>query len=101
VKDADDVLRDMVDKGEGRIGIREVLQCIMGQFGGPLGFSEKLFLDFEASKPGSANRIRIESDILRALQAFGEPDDDDDDIGALAAEAKQLMQEAQGDDADA
>lgn len=97
MKDADDVLGGMAAKSGGRIGIREVLTCVMSEFGGPEGFAHEVFLDFEANNVGSANRIRIESDILRAIQNYGEPDDDDDDLGALEATAKQLLEQSQDD----
>jgi len=81
------------------IGIGEVLRCLMAEFGGPVGFAKEVKTDFDANKNGSANRIRIESDILRSLQNFGADDDEgSDDIEDVENQVRQLLAEEAHDD---
>ncbi len=95
-----DTLNDLADATT-PIGIGEVLRCIMTEFGGPAGFAKELKADFDGNQEGSANRIRIESDILRSLQNFGADDDEgSDDIEHLENVHKELMA-AEARDADA
>ena len=95
-----DTLNDLTEATTA-IGIAEVLRCIMTEFKGPAGFAKELKLDFDKNNKGSANRIRIETAIIAALQKLDAGDDDgDDDIEHLETVARQLMA-AETDDADA
>jgi hypothetical protein len=98
MSEAEDLIDVMGDPGASQVSIAEVLRCVMHEFGGAAGFAKQLKLDFQENNAGSANRIRIESDILKALQHHGEPEDDGGDIKDLEAQARQLMQRDDGND---
>lgn len=72
----------------------KVLREIMGQMGGPKGFAKEVKRDFDAVDPGHTARIRIEADLLRSLQAYGEAPppgkiEPEDEIAELKAAIRQ------------
>lgn len=79
--------------GNANLGMQSLLTAIMKQFGGPAGFAQAVKTDYDANPEGSANRVRIGTAILGAVQKHGAEDGDGeaDDERALEAEAQRLL----------
>lgn len=89
---APNIMADLADATESRLSVGTVLRELFTAFGGPKGFAEQMKLDFDSCEPGHSNRIRIESDIMRALGNYdGDVDDLPADIEQLEAIARAEM----------
>ncbi len=89
---AQDLLEDLADATDSQVSIAKTLSCLMEEFGGPAGFAHEVKLVYDDPETGSASRVRILSDTMRAMQAHGEPDDPDEDIEDMERTAASLMQ---------
>lgn len=93
--EADAVLGNLADAAETKLSLGRVLRSLFLEFGGPTGFAQTVKLDFDALDPGAATRVKIETDMIRALGSFdGEVDELPADRESLVALAHQLMERA-------
>ncbi len=93
-QESGDTIRDLLDPSAASLSLKEVLQCVMLEWGGPAGLARGLKLDYDSNPAGSSNRIRITSDIVRGLQQVDSTDEDEAvDVEDLKALAKQIMEE--------
>lgn len=97
-----DWLKELSQKAEARVDLGAVVHGLMVAFDGPVGFARQIKLDFDANAAGSANRIKIEMQIMGLLQNF-QPEDEDydeDEMEAMARKVQEAMdrkrQEANG-----
>jgi len=81
-----DWLKELSQRADARADLGAVVHGLMVAFGGPIGFARQIKLDFDENSAGSANRIKIEMQILSLLQNYT-PDDEpyeDEDLEAMA-----------------
>lgn len=92
VPEADALLANLADATDSKISVGAVLRELFRVFKGPKGFAEEIKLDFDTCPIGHANRIRIESDIMRTLSNYdGEVDDLPDDAETLEAMVREQL----------
>lgn len=85
-------MTDLADVAESKISLGIALREIIRAFGGLREFAENVKLDFDSCPPGHANRIRIESDIMRTLSNYdGVVDDLPDDAETLEALVREQL----------
>ena len=91
--DADAAIADLA-KCDGRgPNIEELLGAIWTRFGGAAGIAEALHTDYTQSRIGSANRVRVISDVTRLINTcFSNTGKDEGaDVEAMEAEAEALL----------
>ena len=94
MRNADEVVRDIVKADEDRVSTRKLVREISRVFGGADGLARELHNTYCVSPEGSQNRARILSDIVRLWTANSEGDDDlGEDIESLEAETEGLMKD--------
>lgn len=92
-----DVLAAFGDDDQSPADIRRILRAVMTAFGGPEKFGREIVADYKMLEAGHPSRVRIASDLLRAIGTYGDQEaSDDEDVDVLKARAKQLMQEING-----
>lgn len=85
------------DDDQSPADIRRILRAVMTAFGGPETFGREIVADYKMLEAGHPSRVRIASDLLRAIGTYGDQEaSDDEDVEVLKARAKQLMQELDG-----
>lgn len=93
--DADSAIADLA-RQEGRgPNIEELLGAIWTKFKGAKGIANALHNDYTESPVGSANRVRVMSDVMRLIHTCFSPTgkDEDRDLEAMEAELKAAVAE--------
>lgn len=90
-REALSVLDALSKQGDCRANLDEVVHGLMLAFGGGVGFARQVKLDFDENPAGSANRIKIEMQILGLLQNFVPKDEEyeESDYAAMASKIEQ------------
>jgi hypothetical protein len=89
---ASEQLSQIVSESASLISIRTLLVALMNEFGGPVGLAMEMKKDFDVAPLGSPMRVRIETDLLKALQSYGAEDEDgEDDLEDLENLAAKLL----------
>lgn len=90
------VFAELADATESKISVGGVLREIFRQWKGVEGFVREMKLDFDTCPLGHANRIRLESDIMRSLGNYdGDVDDMPDDIETLQAIVQEQLEQSE------
>lgn len=90
--DADEILGELAHPQDAALSIRELLRCVMLEFGGAAGLADAAKKAFDNNPTGHSNQIRLLSDLFRLLQGHGDEDEAGEDLQSLEATARQLMQ---------
>ncbi len=78
--------------------LKNISGAILDAWGGVEGFVKSMREDYEKAEPGSVARIRLDTTILKLLQAMPpEIEGGTGDLEALVREAKILVQELGAD----
>ena len=90
MRKSDEILTDLVDASHNAT-VRQIIDEVVEQIGGPSAFARIIATDLREAVPGSANRIRLTTALLRLMEQTQPTDADDEDLDDLEEEARGLL----------